>query len=734
MKRPFQILVFGISILSLCCTQILTEFTVSAEELPSPNGQCGNNLYWEYSEGTLTISGEGKSMYDRYTANEEGCPWYPFQSDITSLVIEQDCGLTRILSNTFSNYSNMTNVTLSPQIKYIDKAAIYKTNITEVYIPDSVIYISPYNFGYYTEENGKSHSDCTVYGKANSAASNYCFDTGCTFSATAGTLQSVSVSADTWNFENTPKFFETTAGGIGSYMTEEHLAAFKANSTNTDYAYGKQLIYNYWVGSCIGMSSLLTLCHNGVISPSDIQAGAETVNDIQINPGIESLMNYYSVMLNGYAGYNFENNLTEYKTDAERTQILLEYGQKAHDEETAFLVISRCGGTAHALVGIDMISGEWEFDDITYDTCVQMIDPNFADQASMGSSVFINTQTGYWIQPCMSMGNTDNLRYGTIACTSSPDTLNYRGLIGGNHEYDENQPKYTEIQFLAFESDNTTLELTDSNGNTLFEWSDKPSGNRNVGEFTAYPAEDTVTFHRTLAKDSDILSTATMKVMGYDYYYITSGNGAEYMTISPDTVSFEISEWAAEHNDEVHSLWLCMTFDEERFNNDFSWDTVSVKIKDNTAENGSITQRNDGFILSGGMLKDAAVSLKKIKTEEEISTIISTDEKSVFVTCENDTVLLLTDPDGDGIYDTPLDAEPDNTEIDIYNINFATYILSYYAKNGSGIDTSEMATEKCDTNNDGFVDICDAANVLSYYAECSAGLINEEFAAWIKSK
>ena len=40
-------------------------------------------------------------------------------------------------------------------------------------------------------------------------------------------------------------------------------------------------------------------------------------------------MNYYSVMLNGYAGYNMEDNAALHKTDEERTQQLLEYGQKA---------------------------------------------------------------------------------------------------------------------------------------------------------------------------------------------------------------------------------------------------------------------------------------------------------------------------------------------------------------------------------------------------------------------
>ena len=68
------------------------------------------------------------------------------------------------------------------------------------------------------------------------------------------------------------------------------------------------------------------------------------------------------------AAYDLAMLQNLHKTDEERTQQLLEYGQKANDEGTAFLVISRRGSTAHALVGIGMISGQWEFDGIAYDS------------------------------------------------------------------------------------------------------------------------------------------------------------------------------------------------------------------------------------------------------------------------------------------------------------------------------------------------------------------------------
>ena len=79
---------------------------------------------------------------------------------------------------------------------------------------------------------------------ANSAASNYCFDTGCSFVSTDGELIDVNVASDAWDFENSPKYFQATAEDLGSYLTDEHLSAFMENSTNSDYAYTKTMLNN----------------------------------------------------------------------------------------------------------------------------------------------------------------------------------------------------------------------------------------------------------------------------------------------------------------------------------------------------------------------------------------------------------------------------------------------------------------------------------------------------------
>jgi len=42
-------------------------------------------------------------------------------------------------------------------------------------------------------------------------------------------------------------------------------------------------------GHCYGMAVLQVLVHNGIIKPSDIQEGAETIHDIQFNDDVNGV-------------------------------------------------------------------------------------------------------------------------------------------------------------------------------------------------------------------------------------------------------------------------------------------------------------------------------------------------------------------------------------------------------------------------------------------------------------
>ena len=113
----------------------LLPIIVSAEE---NSGSCGDNLTWTYTDGVLTISGNG-DMYDYDGSNS---PWkLPlYQNQVTTIKIGD--GVTSIGNNAFNNFNNITAVTFPNSITRIGSGAFYSCNrLATVDIPNSVTHI-----------------------------------------------------------------------------------------------------------------------------------------------------------------------------------------------------------------------------------------------------------------------------------------------------------------------------------------------------------------------------------------------------------------------------------------------------------------------------------------------------------------------------------------------------------------------------------------------------------------
>ncbi|MDR0371470.1 MAG: leucine-rich repeat domain-containing protein, partial [Prevotellaceae bacterium] len=110
--------------------------------LPAYNGECGENLTWTFSEGTLTISGTG-AMDDWDDPKEEApeaLPWLAYLEDITKVVIEE--GVTSIGASAFGMCVNLVDVTIPNSVTEIGFAAFGMcSNLEEIAIPNTVDYI-----------------------------------------------------------------------------------------------------------------------------------------------------------------------------------------------------------------------------------------------------------------------------------------------------------------------------------------------------------------------------------------------------------------------------------------------------------------------------------------------------------------------------------------------------------------------------------------------------------------
>ena len=196
------------------------------------------------------------------------------------------------------------------------------------------------------------------------------------------TNHSCNLSEDDFN----QKVFEP----IWNSMTNiERLAYLNKSSVYRNVCQGSQ---------CFGMAALSILVHNGELSPSDIQAGAETLHDITLTNDVEQLITYYDMLLEYQAVSNVVMYAPTLLTQDERVDNLLNCAERCKEKGTYFMVAIRAGGT-HMIVGMDKVSGSWTFDGVNYDTCIVAYDSNFYNKTTKESlfndnaCIYVNSKT-----------------------------------------------------------------------------------------------------------------------------------------------------------------------------------------------------------------------------------------------------------------------------------------------------------------------------------------------------
>ena len=154
-KRMLSVLLALVMLLSL------VPLGASAAEY---SGTCGEKAFWTFTEGTLTISGEGK--IDNYPVSN--APWYDLRKEIKSVIIEEGitgggqrafadltelCGtimpstLTEIAEDMFRNCSNLRSFTVPEGVTSIGPCAFYFSGLSHINIASTVKTIDYYAFG-----------------------------------------------------------------------------------------------------------------------------------------------------------------------------------------------------------------------------------------------------------------------------------------------------------------------------------------------------------------------------------------------------------------------------------------------------------------------------------------------------------------------------------------------------------------------------------------------------------
>ena len=128
-----------ISSLVLLCSVIDDTSGTDEEET---NGECGENLKWTYSDGKLSISGNG-AMADYSDGNN--APWSKYIGEMTYITIGS--GVTKIGSYAFNGCASVRTIELPSSLTHIG-AYSFKgcSNLTELVIPPAVTSINSNSF------------------------------------------------------------------------------------------------------------------------------------------------------------------------------------------------------------------------------------------------------------------------------------------------------------------------------------------------------------------------------------------------------------------------------------------------------------------------------------------------------------------------------------------------------------------------------------------------------------
>ena len=120
--------------LCLCMSMALPVFAtedVEENDAVQVDNTCGDDMTWEYSEGTLTITGTG--AMDDFS---DEAPWAEHKKEIKRVVLSG--GVTYIGARAFANYDALSTVNFGSALYEIGKEAFKSCDgLTVIYLPAS---------------------------------------------------------------------------------------------------------------------------------------------------------------------------------------------------------------------------------------------------------------------------------------------------------------------------------------------------------------------------------------------------------------------------------------------------------------------------------------------------------------------------------------------------------------------------------------------------------------------
>lgn len=488
-------------------------------------------------------------------------------------------------------------------------------------------------------------------------------------------------------------------------------------------------------GSSIGISALEVLSHNKVIKPSDIQPGANTLNEISYNDDVDRIITSYQ-FLQGYTEFNNYTNFikTNLSYDEQINQLIETAENNMKNNRYFFISVSDSENFSHAVCGIGIDDGVWKWNGEEYDKCILTLDSNEnATGFNEKSCIYINSETKRCYIPSHEMGTDNNLSFAVV----DDDTLlNYKGAINPSETINTD---ISDIKHISYDTTSDTKLYAVNNGNkTLF---DETSSNEQAERIKFIKADSV-----HINMNDETTEYPHFRYINSDRWInIEFQNNGNVMNQKPYNADVDISDNEVHikcNKDDIDDIDLQIRMNEGTYNySPFFWwnvnlfdfaDEINVEVRDN-----GILLKNNGHIKAtitpycylldeNGHFKFNSsysnISTGNVNSQEK-NAVIETDN-NVLISIENQEIIYYIDKNGDDVYDDIVEKGDVNCD-GFINASDASLVLAKYASDSA--NSSEyigVGNNLGDYNGDGVINASDASDVLAYYADISSGKIN----------
>lgn len=536
---------------------------------------------------------------------------------------------------------------------------------------------------------------------------------------------------------------------VSASVKDNYITEFNKNCSDIDNRRGvmPQMTKIAASGHCYGMAVLQVLVHNGIIKPSDIQEGAETIHDIQFNDDVNGIVSYYAATQLYQEkelsdGYYFCNSDYE-----KQCRDLIEYAERAMQEDKYFVINLSGMNFGHAVVGIGCTDGEWTFNDKIYNKCILTLDSNvhekdrdtIAGGFAENACIYINTEDYNFYIPAYNLGSEDESLY-IRGIYDDENFLNYKGCINPSYELEKDISDLTAIEIDNFTLSDYSLTV---DGQTYSGTGEEPLditvndiltsiiGKLDVRmrKYFISTADKNIKFSIDEMPENPRTSETHLFLTDTDSYSYCYSEGKFDVNffenriesnhegnIALELVS-EKSPYDADWQGEPFNMFLIQT------TNDFMQNT-STKTAVEINENGFLLQtdgQTDAIITLGNRLETEGGWLDYYRTGldgKHIFRIICTNDIMFKYNNNSDSFDIFIDDDKDNIFDKKIEqgdidcnGQADAADASLLLKSYAEFSVKNYPP------IYNFSSELADLDGDGAINAVDASLVLQKYAK-----------------